>query len=494
VVFAGDLGYAVVLGTGTGTFGRATLFRETTTSFGALVGDFNNDGTDDFTGTGGIFGHTYLGNGDGTFRGPIDAGAAAQSGNGISGDFNGDGNIDFVIPSATPRQDGSNYGFKIAVGAGDGTFSAYIGYVLSQNPIGNPIVGDFNADGLADLAIQVNGQLHVMTGDRLRWLAGDLYTSPYVNPGMLFGADLDGNGSTDLVVGNSRDFTVFRNTHGVPALLAQVTLSPAFAIGGRSTSGLVQLGGPAPAEGAVVTLTSSNPALASVPATVTVAAGAASATFDIATSAVDAAGAATVTAAFNGVEQAAALSVLPAYTLTGLSINPGSQYGIFTVQGTLTLSNPADTSAVVQLSSANPAVASVPASVTVPAGATSVDFTIALRAVTADTLVTITATRGDVSLNAPITVLKPADTVAITRALLTQKISELRVEATSTSATATINAYNAATGALLGTLDNAGGGKYKGAFFLFVPANAPAPSIVLKSSLGGTTSAVAQLK
>jgi hypothetical protein len=188
------------------------------------------------------------------------------------------------------------------------------------------------------------------------------------------------------------------------------------------------------------------------------------------------------------------LSVLPAYTLNGFSINPGSQYGIFTARGTLTLSNPADASAVVQLTSANPAIASVPASVIVPAGATSVDFTITLRAVSVDTPVTITASRGDVAVNASLTVLKPADSVAITRVQITQKTSELRIEATSTSASATLTAYNAATGALLGTLDNAGGGKYKGSLFLFVPANGPAPTIVLKSTLGGTTSAVAQVK
>jgi hypothetical protein len=115
--------------------------------------------------------------------------------------------------------------------------------------------------------------------------------------------------------------------------------------------------------------------------------------------------------------------------------------------------------------------------------------------VSTDTPVAVTATRGDVTLVSSVTVLGATDALAITKAILTQKTSELRVEATSTSAATTITVYNAATGALLGTLDNAGNGKYKGSVSLFVPANAPAPVvIVLKRVLCGTTSGSVQLK
>jgi hypothetical protein len=58
---------------------------------------------------------------------------------------------------------------------------------------------------------------------------------------------------------------------------------------------------------------------------------------------------------------------------------------------------------------------------------------------------------------------------------------QLRVEATSTNASATLTVWNAATGALIGTLSNAGGGKYTGTFTV-----SPAVlSISVKSSLGG---------
>jgi hypothetical protein len=497
IVFPGDRGYAVVLGNGDGTFGAATLLAETTPSYWAVAGDFDHDGLQDFTGAGGIFGHTYRGNGNGLFQPPMDTGFSATSGT-VSGDFNGDGNIDMITRSATPRQDGSNYGFKIAVGFGDGTFSAYIGYVLGQQPIGNLVAGDFNGDGVSDLAMYITatGSLRVMAGDPQRWIAGDIYNSPAVKGTVLFGTDVDGNGSSDLVLSNFADFTVFRSTHGNPPLLAATTLTPAFVVGGTPTTGVVQLGGAAPEAGTTVTLSLSDSSVASLPSgsTVTIPAGASSAAFTIATRSVAAAATVTVTAEAGGVTHAVPLGLVPAYTLSGLSIDPGSQYGIFAVRGTITLSNPADAAATVLLSSANPAIASVPASVNVPAGATSVDFTVALSAVRVDSPVTISAARGDVTATASITVLAPRDTVSIDRAILTRKTGELRVDALSSSSTTTITVYDAASGALLGTLSNAGNGRYKGSVTLFAPQNGAAPVILLKSALGGSASGAVQLK
>ena len=63
------------------------------------------------------------------------------------------------------------------------------------------------------------------------------------------------------------------------------------------------LGAAAPAGGAVVTLTSSNINAATVPASVTVAANATTATFAITTKAVTAVTAVTITATYNGVGQ-----------------------------------------------------------------------------------------------------------------------------------------------------------------------------------------------
>ena len=57
-------------------------------------------------------------------------------------------------------------------------------------------------------------------------------------------------------------------TAPLPALL--LTLNPTYIVGGSPVQGTVRLGNPAPAGGATVSLSSGNPALVSVPASVTV--------------------------------------------------------------------------------------------------------------------------------------------------------------------------------------------------------------------------------
>jgi len=56
--------------------------------------------------------------------------------------------------------------------------------------------------------------------------------------------------------------------------------------------------------------------------------------------------------------------------------------------------------------------------------------------------------------------------------------------------TGTLTAYNANTGALLGTLSN-NGGRYSGTFTANLGAT---PRVTVKSSLGGTATAAASLK
>jgi hypothetical protein len=129
--------------------------------------------------------------------------------------------------------------------------------------------------------------------------------------------------------------------------------------------------------------------------------------------------------------------------------------------------------------------------VTVPGGATSATFTVTTRAVTASTSVLISATGGGVTRSATLTVTPaPADTASITRAEYTASKKELRVEATSTSPSATLWVFVTATNQLIGTLTNNGGGKYSGQFSW--PTN---PQIItVKSSLGGSASKAVTLK
>ena len=197
-----------------------------------------------------------------------------------------------------------------------------------------------------------------------------------------------------------------------PALsLSSLTLSPTSVIGGtQSSTGTVTLSGPAPSAGALVTLSSSNTAAARVPASVTVAAGATSATFTVSTSAVTASTAVTISAAYGGVTRTASITVAPAppppANLSSLTLNPTSVIGgLQTSTGTVTLSAPAPAGgATVALSSSN-GVARVPSSVFVPAGATSASFTVNTSIVLLSTSATISASYNGTTRTAGISVL-----------------------------------------------------------------------------------------
>ena len=174
----------------------------------------------------------------------------------------------------------------------------------------------------------------------------------------------------------------------------------------------------------------------------------------------------------------------PTTTLSSLTLNPTIITGGASLQGTVTLSGAAPSGgAVVMLSSSNGAVASVPPSVTVAAGATSASFTVTTTPVSVSTTVNISATYDGLTKTATLTVMPPvtADTVAITLAQYRLSTKKLSVQATSTSATATLKVYVTATDQLIGTLKN-NGGKYSGQFSW--PSNPQ--NITVRSSLGGS--------
>src|SRR5262249_29619003 len=141
--------------------------------------------------------------------------------------------------------------------------------------------------------------------------------------------------------------------------------------GGDSTTGIVTLNGAAPAGGADVSLSTANGA-ASVPPTVTVPEGLTSATFTITTSStVTANVSGKITASYGGVPQSVSLTVKP--WLLSMTLSPTSVVGgASTSTHTVTLNFAAPTGGLtVGLSSSKTAVASVPATMNVPQGATS---------------------------------------------------------------------------------------------------------------------------
>lgn len=187
-------------------------------------------------------------------------------------------------------------------------------------------------------------------------------------------------GTSDLwVAGLTRrnflyDYLTIKYTVASSPTLSALTLSPATFPGGCKTStGQVTLTGPAPAGGAVVSLADTNLA-ASMPASVTVPAGATTAQFTITGVAVTSNQTGTVTAQYSGVSKSATLTVRP-IGVASVSISPNPVVGPSSATGTVTLECPAAPgNIVVTLASDNPAVANVVPSIRVPAGATSASF------------------------------------------------------------------------------------------------------------------------
>jgi hypothetical protein len=179
--------------------------------------------------------------------------------------------------------------------------------------------------------------------------------------------------------------------------LSSISLNPPSVTGGNSSTGTVTLDDAAPTGGAQVTLSSNNTTAARVPSSVTVAAGATSATFTVSTSAVAASTTVTISAAYSGVTKSASLTVTPAPppppTLSSLTLSPSSVLGgLESSTGTVTLTRPAPAGGVqVFLLSSNGA-ASVPSSVFIPAGASSATFRVSTSIVLISTSSNISAT------------------------------------------------------------------------------------------------------
>jgi hypothetical protein len=209
----------ILLGNGDGTF-TATATSPVTEvyAYSIAVGDFNGDGIPDLAvanlcgddptcrsaGTVTIL----LGNGDGTFTATATSPATGNSPVSIAvGDFNGDGILDLAVANNDSNS------VTVLLGNGDGTFTATAtSPATGQNPF-SIAVGDFNGDGIPDLAVvnqcgnngpcAPNGTVTVLLGN------GDgTFTATAVNPATgsqprsIVAADFNGDGIPDLAVVN----------------------------------------------------------------------------------------------------------------------------------------------------------------------------------------------------------------------------------------------------------------------------------------------------
>lgn len=187
--------------------------------------------------------------------------------------------------------------------------------------------------------------------------------------------------------------------------LADVSMSPSTVTGGSSSTGTVTVAYLQYSD-TYVSLSSSNTAVAQVPSSVTIPAGQTSATFTVTTSAVSTPTTVTISAA-SGLNTVTGNLTVQGVTISSVSANPSSVKGGQQSTGTVTLGSPASQSMTVKLSSSRTSAATVPSTVTIPAGSSSANFTISTSAVATDTKVTITATLNGSSVKTVLTVTGP---------------------------------------------------------------------------------------
>jgi len=193
-----------------------------------------------------------------------------------------------------------------------------------------------------------------------------------------------------------------------PPALTAIAINPNSVVGGVSSTGTVTIGANAPTGGMTLALSySSKTGLNAPPASILIPAGQKTATFTLGTVSVATNSVLTVTATLNGVIKIATFTV-KAPTLNTISLSSSSVVSEAIPTGTVSLTSAAPAGGiVVTLASGNTNAATVPATVTIPANATSVTFPITTKIVSAMTSFTISASYGGVTKTTTLTVRPP---------------------------------------------------------------------------------------
>jgi hypothetical protein len=195
----------ILLGKGDGTFQSAVQYVTGGTAQAVATGDFNGDGNLDLvvaTEQGVV--SVLLGNGDGTFQPHLDQDTSVLGTvRVLTADFDGDGKLDLAILT-----DSTISSVYVLRGNGDGTFQPPSGYVAGSYASA-AVIGDFNADGRLDLAVTSTetksgggGGIGILLGNGDGTFQRPFFYRVGLNPQSLVAADVNGDGTLDLVAAN----------------------------------------------------------------------------------------------------------------------------------------------------------------------------------------------------------------------------------------------------------------------------------------------------
>ncbi len=185
---------SILPGTGPNQFQRPAMVPVGTGPMGITAGDFNGDGKPDLAvaNAGSNTVSILIGKGDGTFLPQVMYNPAGRGPTlVVAGDFNRDGKLDLAV--------GVETGVAIMLGNGDGTFQA--GYLAIRSSALSLATADFNLDGNLDLV----SETYVALGNGDGTFGTPAYFPYYAENSYVTVGDFNGDGVPDVALAGYDD-------------------------------------------------------------------------------------------------------------------------------------------------------------------------------------------------------------------------------------------------------------------------------------------------